>query len=110
MPPILRQLFKLVGHATPYQGGTSDLVDEPLILRGVENAFGNVSIETRSVSPLLQPCPFCGSNEAELEAELSPPDPIAWARCNACGANGPSAYSVPEAVACWNRALRWSQE
>jgi hypothetical protein len=31
-------------------------------------------------------------------------------RCNACGANGPSAYSVPEAVACWNRALRWSQE
>lgn len=44
------------------------------------------------------PCPFCGSDEANLETN----DTSWFVFCERCNANGPTADMVDDAIAKWN--------
>lgn len=57
------------------------------------------------MSDKIKPCPFCGGDDIitsdNVEVWGQESDQV-YARCNKCGANGPSAYTDPNAIAKWN--------
>jgi len=48
----------------------------------------------------IKPCPFCGSDEIEIEQ--THPEAI-WFRCSNCGAETSAADHVDKALSIWNQ-------
>lgn len=53
----------------------------------------------------LKPCPFCGSEDLEIEDDLDECEESRyyWVACNSCGGLGASVQSKDECIERWNR-------
>jgi len=51
---------------------------------------------------ILNPCPFCGSNQLAEASEIRMKPHRYYIYCRPCGASGPMAFSIEEAKDKWH--------
>ena len=58
-----------------------------------------------NTSTFLKPCPFCGCATTQILDADTVNGHIFFANCDSCGANGPDADDLDQALELWNLRL-----